>query len=209
MLGPLAFGPPLSDWPLAVVNGRLVTTRAAAEDALLLELPREWVMSKDSAQDTSLLRYLDPFDEPPPRGLPHWSALPDDFVLALQLALLQRDAGAATRGEERTSAGWSAAWLEMARVQLNGTPHWTADERELLEGSQVLRREAEQLRRVASHQVPSAARRRASPLCPRCQLTLRPSAPVPHGSRICSRLLRRTILHSSTLMRLVASRPLR
>ena len=54
---------------------------------VVMELPSHRLLSKDDAQRTQLLRYLDPEDGAPPRGLPHWVSIPDDFVLALQLAL--------------------------------------------------------------------------------------------------------------------------
>ena len=93
---------------------------------LLLELPPMVALTKDSAQDTTLLSYLDPEDGRQPPSMPHWTALPDDFVLALQL-LLQ------VVGDGRGPL-W-AAWLQLAPLQLNGTAHWDEAEREWLSGS--------------------------------------------------------------------------
>ena len=154
-----------SDVPTSILidsSGRLVTSRAVAAHVVLVEVPRGSVLSKDSAQDTSLLAYLDPFEGPAPRGLPHWASLPDDFVLALQLALRtseevahgsataaaadDEDGAASALGENATN--WRS-WLETAATQLDGTLHWTADEREWLEGSQALRHEAAHVNRVA------------------------------------------------------------
>ena len=94
---------------------------------LLLELPPMVALTKDSAQDTTLLSYLDPVDGRQPPSMPHWTALPDDFVLALQLLLLQVVGGG--RGPL-----W-AAWLQLAPLQLNGTAHWDEAERTWLAGS--------------------------------------------------------------------------
>ena len=105
----------------------LTVTRPVEEGELLLELPGTAALTKDSAQDTSLLQYLDPEDGRPPPGMPHWAALPDDFVLALQLLQLQ------ARGD-RPDDPWGA-WLRLAPKQLRGTAHWGADEREWLAAS--------------------------------------------------------------------------
>ena len=101
----------------------LTVTRPVEAGELLLELPGTAALTKDSAQDTSLLQYLDPEDGRPPPGMPHWAALPDDFVLALQLLQLQR-----TRSD-RPDDPWGA-WLRLAPKQLHGTAHWGEDERE-------------------------------------------------------------------------------
>ena len=106
----------------------LTVTRPVEAGELLLELPGTAALTKDSAQDTSLLQYLDPEDGRPPPGMPHWAALPDDFVLALQLLQLQR-----TRSE-RPDDPWGA-WLRLAPKQLHGTAHWGEDEREWLAAS--------------------------------------------------------------------------
>ena len=120
-----------SAWTLpdgfAIVAGRLTTTSRFEAGAHLLHLPRQSVLTKDDAQSTSLLRYL---DEEQVRGLPHWAALPDEFVLALQLALSEHLASAS------------------AASPLNGTAHWTATQRENLVGSYVLRRALEHGERV-------------------------------------------------------------
>ena len=106
----------------------LTVTRPVEAGELLLELPGTAALTKDSAQDTSLLQYLDPEDGRPPPGMPHWAALPDDFVLALQLLQLQRARG------DRPDDPWGA-WLRLAPKQLHGTAHWGEDEREWLTAS--------------------------------------------------------------------------
>ena len=106
----------------------LTVTRPVEADELLLELPDTAALTKDSAQDTSLLQYLDPEDGRPPPGMPHWATLPDDFVLALQLLQLQR------AGSDRPDDPWGA-WLRLAPTQLRGTAHWGEDEREWLAAS--------------------------------------------------------------------------
>ena len=150
LLLPFATCQPTSDPVVIDASGRLVLSRAVEEGETIIRVPRESVLSKDSAQDGSLLAYLDPFEGPAPRGLPHWAALPDEFVLMLQLALHSRDAAAAREatGAEGSEPPWSA-WLEQFGRQANGTTHWSAAQREWLEGSQVLRHEAEHARRLA------------------------------------------------------------
>ena len=150
LLLPFAMCQPTSDPVVIDASGRLVLSRAVEEGETIIRVPRESVLSKDSAQDGSLLAYLDPFEGPAPRGLPHWAALPDEFVLMLQLALHSRDAAAAREatGAEGSEPPWSA-WLEQFGRQANGTTHWSAAQREWLEGSQVLRHEAEHARRLA------------------------------------------------------------
>ena len=121
-----------SAWALpdgfGIVAGRLTTTSNFEAGVHLLHLPRQSVLTKDDAQSTSLLRYL---DQDEVRGLPHWAALPDEFVLALQLA----------HSEHLASAS--------AASPLNGTAHWTATQRAELAGSYVLRRALEQGERGA------------------------------------------------------------
>ena len=56
---------------VAVVKSRLAATRDIVTGEVLLELQRALVLSKDSAQDTALLTYLDPEDGQLPPGLPH------------------------------------------------------------------------------------------------------------------------------------------
>jgi hypothetical protein len=115
---------------LTVVGARLATARPVEADEVLLRLPRRLALSKDSAQGTVLLRYLDPVDGRRPAGLPHWAALPHAFVLALQLLLSMRPA----QGGGDASAMWRS-WLALAATQLNGTAHWAAEERSWLAGS--------------------------------------------------------------------------
>ena len=149
--------------PLAIEGGQLVTSAAVRVGTVLLEVPREFALSKDSAQETSLLQYLDPEDGVLPRGMPHWAALPDEFVLALQLLLLwpvdptsqpmaspghssaqiQPDGRVLTRHgashEATASDGLWRAWLRLAAAQLGGTAHWEADELQRLDGSHALK----------------------------------------------------------------------
>ena len=74
---------------LSIVAARLTAARAFDAESRILMLPASAILTKDDAQSTSLLKYLDPEDGAllPPR-FPHWSALPDSFALALQLAHL-------------------------------------------------------------------------------------------------------------------------
>ena len=101
---------------LAIVADRLSATRVFEADARILTLPAVDVLTKDDAQSTALLPFLDPEDGVLPPRFPHWMALPDEFALALQLAL--------------ESGGTDTV--------LNGTAHWAADENEALEGSHIL-----------------------------------------------------------------------
>lgn len=117
--------------PLALVSHRVVTTSAIEPNTALISIPQSLLLSKDDAQSTALLRFLDPEDGPRPPGLPHWAALPDVSVLALQLAL-RNDQLAATQ-------------------RLNGTWHWTATEQEALEGSHAFRHAAEHSKRLDGH----------------------------------------------------------
>jgi len=115
---------------LAIVAGRLTTTRTIEANDLLVEVPRQSVLMKDDAQLTPLLRYLDPAsgtDRPP--DLPHWEVLPDAFVLSLLLAHKSKSA-------------------PLVMPVLNGTLHWTAAERAWLEGSHVLSQAAQQSERI-------------------------------------------------------------
>ena len=80
--------------PFAILDGQLVTTTAIAPGSVLLEVPHAIALSKDSAQTTRLLPYLDPEDGALPAGMPHWAALPDEFALELQVMDLARDQNA-------------------------------------------------------------------------------------------------------------------
>ena len=66
-------------------------------------------MTKDSAQALPIIRFLDAEDGRPPRGLPHWAALPDDFVLALQLMHL-RSAAPPLACDEANASSRSISW---------------------------------------------------------------------------------------------------
>ena len=80
----------LSSSSLRSVHDTLIAGRDFVAGELLLELPLSAALTKDSAQALPIIRFLDAEDGRPPRGLPHWAALPDDFVLALQLMHLRR-----------------------------------------------------------------------------------------------------------------------
>lgn len=134
---------------LTIADGRLVTRLAASAGDVLLHLPRELVLSKDSAQDSPfLLSYLDPADGASAIGLPHWSALPDDFILALQIAMAAGEEAHAPAAKQLDGSARWRSWLELALTQLNGTMRWNDEERTWLEGSQVLPLEAEMAQRI-------------------------------------------------------------
>ena len=120
----------------------LVAAKALSTGAVLLKLPRHYVLSKDSAQETALLDFLDPEDASI-AGLPHWAALPDDFVLALQLAH-------AHYADENATFAWRK-WLEVSMARLNSTALWTAGERAWLNGSHCLRRVTAHFARSEHH----------------------------------------------------------
>jgi hypothetical protein len=162
---------------LSIESGLVTTSREFYAGDILLELPASLVMTKDSAQDTELLRFLDPPDGRSPPGVPHWSALPEDFVMALQLALVCAEAQAGERTEAvqaqapSTLGTWST-WLGTATAQLHGTRHWRAEEHDWLDGSRVLQIERELSARIASQLTV-----RYAPRTPPHRLASHPSQP--------------------------------
>ena len=129
----------LSSSSLRSVHDTLITVRDFVAGELLLELPLSAALTKDSAQALPIIRFLDAEDGRPPRGLPHWAALPDDFVLALQLMHLRSAAPPLACDDDSATHPW-LAWLEHAPLQIHGTPHWSDAERQWLAGSHVERR---------------------------------------------------------------------
>ena len=105
---------------LSIVAARLTAARAFDAESRILMLPASAILTKDDAQSTSLLKYLDPEDGAllPPR-FPHWSALPDSFALALQLALqlgMEPESSAITMAESELAI----EGLEKAGVKVQG-----------------------------------------------------------------------------------------
>ena len=132
-------------------SGRLVATKSVTRGAVICQINHGLVMSKDSAQETSLLTYLDPVEGPAVRGLPHWAALPDEVVITLQLGVARAVLAAQrpTHNLTHRPAVWQA-WLQVAAATTGGTLLWTTDERSILEGSQVMRFEQERAQRAVA-----------------------------------------------------------
>ena len=98
----------LSSSSLRSVHDTLITGRDFVAGELLLELPLSAALTKDSAQALPIIRFLDAEDGRPPRGLPHWAALPDDFVLALQLMHLRSAAPPLACDDDSATHPWLA-----------------------------------------------------------------------------------------------------
>ena len=107
----------LSSSSLRSAHDTLITGRDFVAGELLLELPLSAALTKDSAQALPIIRFLDAEDGRPPRGLPHWAALPDDFVLALQLMHLRSAAPPLACDDDSATHPW-LAWLEHAPLHL-------------------------------------------------------------------------------------------
>ena len=113
---------------LALLGSRLITTRPFTANEVVFDFPRSSYLSKDDAQSTALLDFLDPADGERPALFPHWAALPDTFVLALQLALVNGEAASIS--------------------SLNSTVQWSTSERALLDGSYSLKHSVEYTQRT-------------------------------------------------------------
>ena len=100
----------LASSSLRSMHDTLITVRDFVAGELLLELPLSAALTKDSAQALPIIRFLDAEDGRSPRGLPHWAALPDDFVLALQLMHLRSAAPPLACDDDSATHPW-LAWL--------------------------------------------------------------------------------------------------
>ena len=125
---------------LAVEGNRLITTRQFAAGEQVLFIARQATLSKDSAQVTALLQFLDPTDGKLPRGMMHWAKQPDAVVIALLVSQLDALLPKANH------AAWTS-WLSHA-THLNGTTDWSADELEPLEATHCHTRSGEHVKRL-------------------------------------------------------------